>query len=837
MKVIIVIAALFALGTPAFGANHFVWCGATGTNAGTTADWNNAFQQTPTTWVRGDTYYFAGSGGCTYNGFGISTNPSGSSLITIKKVDAANCGSLCTGATNYQSSFSTAQAVITDGNQINISTSFVTIDGITGKVTPGNPETVSQQFGFKVSNLNTGSTGTVFVVVSPCNNDSFSHIEAAGNGTANGQWDIQVQACSTPEVIFDHIYVHDVNTGFQVQGADLTISNSYITRTLSAPANHGEAVSLANGISSCHIFNNYWVDVLGTGVIVAQNSSGAVSTCSIYNNVFWEANPGASSFRVSNGVMACINGNVCTGWQVYNNTTSGFQFEGGGVFFQNNTTTNASSVTGYNNLWYNNAGLCGFGSLPNTTEDYEYFALDCGTTLPGTHTVRAAPPLSNPGVGDFNLTSHVTDGNDTLGAPFNIDLNHTPRPIGSWDRGSFEAVLSTDCGKSVNWTSSRCQILGSGSLGPQWTVISRHGEYSQAETECNIPQNVSVGSSNLTITTQASAYTCGDFDPTAGTACSAKSTNPCPTSYPYSTGDVQWTNLSFQYGTVIVSAKMPPSNTNLWPAFWLLGANCQTANKYTGDTGLSGCPNLGSAGYIEIDMVECYNGGGWCQFHVANPNFNIGGGCDAVFTVDTNFHTYALNWTPSTITLTKDGSLVTTCNQALNGPMFFINQIQTGGPGGTPTNANLPASSSIDFVKVCNSNYTVSQCTNAATNDANVIFYDDFSATTLQVATPVFSPIAGTYVGTQVVSVSTTTGGATLCYTIDGSNPTANGAGACTHGTTYSVPLSILNSETVKAVGSESGFTDSSIASASYVITHPVTISGTVVVSGSALTQ
>ena len=39
-------------------------------------------------------------------------------------------------------------------------------------------------------------------------------------------------------------------------------------------------------------------------------------------------------------------------------------------------------------------------------------------------------------------------------------------------------------------------------------------------------------------------------------------------------------------------------------------------------------------------------------------------------------------------------------------------------------------------------------------------------------ATPTFSPVAGTYSSTQSVTISTATGGAVLCYTVDGSTPT-----------------------------------------------------------------
>lgn len=98
-------------------------------------------------------------------------------------------------------------------------------------------------------------------------------------------------------------------------------------------------------------------------------------------------------------------------------------------------------------------------------------------------------------------------------------------------------------------------------------------------------------------------------------------------------------------------------------------------------------------------MTECY-GSGWCQFHVANPSFGIGNGCDATYVVDTNFHTFKTVWNSSGITQYMDGVAETTCNQKLSQPMFLIMQTQTGGVGGTPNNALLPATLVVDYVKV-----------------------------------------------------------------------------------------------------------------------------------------
>jgi hypothetical protein len=232
-------------------------------------------------------------------------------------------------------------------------------------------------------------------------------------------------------------------------------------------------------------------------------------------------------------------------------------------------------------------------------------------------------------------------------------------------------------------------------LGPEWTVISRHGEYSQNETECNASQQVSVANGILSISAAAQSTSCGNFN-LDGTVRHA------PQSWPYLTGDIQWTNLNFTYGTVEIRAKFPDKNTSLWPATWLLGTNCQATNPFTADTGYSTCPNLGQSGYTEIDMTECY-GNSWCQFHVANPSFGSSGtSCDLFYTptVDTNWHTFTTVWTAGNIKQYQDGTLITSCNQSLPNPMFLIMQIQTGGAGGTPTNSLLPATLMIDYVKV-----------------------------------------------------------------------------------------------------------------------------------------
>ena len=97
----------------------------------------------------------------------------------------------------------------------------------------------------------------------------------------------------------------------------------------------------------------------------------------------------------------------------------------------------------------------------------------------------------------------------------------------------------------------------------------------------------------------------------------------------------------------------------------------------------------------------------------------------------------------------------------------------------------------------------------------NALWY----STSSTVATPTFNPTAGTYGVTQNVTISTTTAGATVCFTTDGSTPTEV-ANVCSGGTTqtYSTPVSVSVTQTLKAIGTSSGFIDSSVGAASYTI-------------------
>jgi len=83
------------------------------------------------------------------------------------------------------------------------------------------------------------------------------------------------------------------------------------------------------------------------------------------------------------------------------------------------------------------------------------------------------------------------------------------------------------------------------------------------------------------------------------------------------------------------------------------------------------------------------------------------------------------------------------------------------------------------------------------------------------VATPVFTPAAGTYLSTQSVAITTATADASIRYTNDGTPAT------CASGTVYAGPIEVSTNTTLSAIGCASGKIDSAVANAAYVITPP----------------
>jgi len=90
-----------------------------------------------------------------------------------------------------------------------------------------------------------------------------------------------------------------------------------------------------------------------------------------------------------------------------------------------------------------------------------------------------------------------------------------------------------------------------------------------------------------------------------------------------------------------------------------------------------------------------------------------------------------------------------------------------------------------------------------------------------QAAQPTFSPAPGSYTSAQSVTIGTSTSGATIRYTTDGSQPSES------HGTVYTGPIAVSSTTTISAIAIKSGLANSAVAIGTWQIgTTPPPTSG-----------
>lgn len=135
-----------------------------------------------------------------------------------------------------------------------------------------------------------------------------------------------------------------------------------------------------------------------------------------------------------------------------------------------------------------------------------------------------------------------------------------------------------------------------------------------------------------------------------------------------------------------------PSAAGLWPAFWMH-------------------PRIEPTGNVrwppEIDVMEFYTNRPdrvWQTLHYnTSTQFNVSHGQQYLLgDLASDFHTYAVNWTPNEIIWYVDGAETFRSNRyKVREPMFLILDVEVGGPAGRPdaTMAN-GAITEVDYVRV-----------------------------------------------------------------------------------------------------------------------------------------
>ena len=131
--------------------------------------------------------------------------------------------------------------------------------------------------------------------------------------------------------------------------------------------------------------------------------------------------------------------------------------------------------------------------------------------------------------------------------------------------------------------------------------------------------------------------------------------------------------------------------------------------------------------------------------------------------------------------------------------------------GSTPNSSAIPYSGPIS-VSVTETVNAVAVAPNYLNSSVGTSSY----VISVPASTPAFSPAAGTYAGPQTVTISDTTPGVMIYYTVDGSAPTVASS-------QYTAPILVSSSETINAIAISDSSSSSAVGSAAYAINGATT--------------
>jgi RHS repeat-associated protein len=143
----------------------------------------------------------------------------------------------------------------------------------------------------------------------------------------------------------------------------------------------------------------------------------------------------------------------------------------------------------------------------------------------------------------------------------------------------------------------------------------------------------------------------------------------------------------------------------------------------------------------------------------------------------------------------------------LNAQNVTISDSTSGATIYYTTNGTTPTSSSTQYTSPINVSSSESINAIAVANSLNSTVA---TGTYTIGSSPVFSPVAGTYTSTQIVSITSPDWGATIYYTTDGTTPT-------TSSKQYTSSISVSSTETLKAIA-VLGVASSTVSTATYTI-------------------
>jgi RHS repeat-associated protein len=413
-----------------------------------------------------------------------------------------------------------------------------------------------------------------------------------------------------------------------------------------------------------------------------------------------------------------------------------------------------------------------------------------------------ATPAFSLAAGSYTGTQSVTLSDTTSGATIYYTTNGTT-PTSSSTK--YTAAISVSTSETIKAIAELSGDTNSAVASAAYTITVPTPTFSPAAGTYTSTQSV-------TISDATSGTTCY-YTLTAGTT----GTTPTTSSTKYTSAvSVTATSvlealctLSGDTNSAVASAKFTITPTVATPTFSLAAGNYTGTQAVTLSDTTSGAtiyyttngttPTSSSTKYTTAISVSTSETIEAIAEHSGDTNSAVASAAYTITVPTPTFSPVAGSYTSTQSVTISDATSGTTCYYTLT----------AGTTGTTPTTSSTKYTSavSVTATSVLEALCTLSGDTNSAAASAAYTI-------TATVATPTFSPAAGNYAGTQSVTLSDTTSGATIYYTTNGTTPTSSS-------TKYTAAISVSTSETIKAIAELSGDTNSAVASAAYTITVP----------------
>ena len=496
-------------------------------------------------------------------------------------------------------------------------------------------------------------------------------------------------------------------------------------------------------------------------------------------------------------------------------------------------------AAGYGNDWGKLVTTPGTYATPGTGSGWRAYFAKFSPILPGTTTTLGISPASTTTGKQVTFTATVAGTTQT-----------TPTPTGTVTLNNVNTTPPTELGTITLGANGSGTFMTSSLAAGTYSVTGTYSGDDNYDVSTSAAQSLTVatGPSTPTVTVTPSLTSIATTQALAvAVAVSGGTGNPAPTGSVTLTGGGYTsaaTTLSGGDATINIPADSLGTGSDTLTVTYTPDAN--SSSTYTSAMGTNSVTVSTSQQTITFTAPASPVSYGVSPIALSAT---ASSGLTVALTVVSGPGTIS----GSTLTITGVGTVVIAANQAGNGTYAAAPQVEqsvvvnqatqtinftppaspipfttmpialvaTGGASGNPvvfTVASGPATisgSKLTLTGLGTVVVSANQAGNADYTPAAQVQESIVVTVIGTVASPILTPAAGTYYGTQSVTIADTTAGAMIYYTTDGSTPPSSSTS-----TLYGDPISVTASETINAIAVAPDYNNSTVVSAPYVISQ-----------------